>query len=142
MGRLRSLRGWLRSGVGALALLAPLPGLAQEISPALQAEFDTIYQRLLTDPSDRALNRRMIEVALALNDYDAAIGAVERLIFYEPGNPQLQLEAARLYFKIDSHAAARGSRGVVPERGGARWVRRRCRGGGLRRGQYGGHGRG
>jgi hypothetical protein len=95
---------------GAL-LLAFLPAVAAAApaDPAsLRAELDSIYQRLLVDPSDTALNRRMIDVALALEDYDAAIGAVERLIFYDPGNAALQLEAARLYLQIKSYAAASG----------------------------------
>ena len=95
---------------GAL-LLAFFPALAAAEtgdSASLRAELDAIYQRLLIDPSDKALNQRMIEVALALEDYDAAIGAVERLIFYDPGNAALQLEAARLYLQIKSYAAASG----------------------------------
>jgi hypothetical protein len=95
---------------GAL-LLAFFPALAVAATgdpAALRAELDAIYQRLLVDPSDQALNRRMIEVALAVEDYDAAIGAVERLIFYDPGNAALQLEAARLYLQIKSYAAASG----------------------------------
>ena len=88
---------------------SPTWAIAQGASaPALQAELDSIYQKLLVDPSDQALNRRMVEVALSLNDYDAAIGAVERLIFYNPNDADLQLEAARLYVAIDSYAAAAG----------------------------------
>jgi hypothetical protein len=95
---------------GILALLlAPLPALgATGDSVSLKAELDGLYSELLVDPSDRALNRRMIEIALALDDYDAAIGAVERLIFYEPQNADLQIEAARLYMAIKSYAAAAG----------------------------------
>ena len=87
------------------------PGLAQGAvgdSASLQAELDKIYQSLLVDPSDAKLNRRMIDIAVQLQDYDAAIGAVERLIFYDPTNAALQLEAARLYMQIESYAAAAG----------------------------------
>jgi tetratricopeptide (TPR) repeat protein len=100
---------WLSRGVFLLALLAALPATAQQTNRvALQHELDEAYKRLLVDPSDVALNRRMIDLAVALDDYDAAIGAVERLIFYEPGNASLQLEAARYYLAIGSFAAARG----------------------------------
>ncbi|MEQ8700188.1 MAG: hypothetical protein RLT05_26960, partial [Bauldia litoralis] len=90
-------------------MLAAAPSLAQGATgdpAALRAEIDSVYQQLLVDPSDRALNRRMIDIAVQLNDYDAAIGAVERLIFYDPSNAALQLEAARFYMQIDSYAAA------------------------------------
>ncbi len=95
---------------GALVVaLSPALALGATENPApLRAELDAIYQRLLSDPSDRALNRRLIEIAMQLEDYDAAIGAVERLIFYDPDNAELQLEAARLYMQIKSYAAAAG----------------------------------
>ncbi|MCB1502336.1 MAG: hypothetical protein KDK07_21575 [Bauldia sp.] len=92
-----------------LVLLLFAPALAQAADPAaLRAELSSIYQQLLIDPSDRALNRRMIEIAVELKDYDAAIGAVERLIFYDPTNAALQLEAARYYLAIKSYAVASG----------------------------------
>ena len=97
-------------GWGALLFaLAPSLALGAATDPAaLRSELDAVYQRLLVDPSDRALNRRLIDIALQLDDYDAAIGAVERLIFYDPGNAALQLEAARFYMQIESYAAAAG----------------------------------
>jgi tetratricopeptide (TPR) repeat protein len=82
--------------------------LAATDDPVLRAELNAIYQRLLLDPSDRALNRRMIDIAVELGDYDAAIGAVERLIFYDPNDAALQVEAARYYLAIKSYAAASG----------------------------------
>jgi hypothetical protein len=103
-----SVSRFLLWGVVFLAL-SPLPALsAPQSATSLQGELDTIYQRLLADPSDRALNRRLIEIAVQLEDYDAAIGAVERLIFYEPANADLQLQAARFYLQIKSYAAAAG----------------------------------
>lgn len=98
----------LCGGALLLALGPAMSVAATGDAASLRAELDTIYQRLLVDPSDQALNRRMIDIALALEDYDAAIGAVERLIFYDPDNAALQLEAARLYLQIKSYAAAAG----------------------------------
>src|SRR4051794_6684748 len=95
-------------GVFMLALAPSLALSEPKDSNTLRVELDTIYQRLLSDPSDRALNRRLIDIAVGLKDYDAAIGAVERLIFYEPDNASLQLEAARFYLQIKSYAAAAG----------------------------------
>ena len=103
-----SVLRFLLWGVVVLALV-PLPAPSAAQDPAsLQSELDSIYQQLLVDPSDRSLNRRLIEIAVQLNDYDAAIGAVERLIFYEPDNADLQLQAARFYLQIKSYAAAAG----------------------------------
>lgn len=92
-----------------LAALCPALAMAATSDPAtLRAELNAIYARLLVDPTDQALNRRMIDVAVQLEDYDAAIGAVERLIFYDPDNGALQVEAARLYMQIESYAVATG----------------------------------
>lgn len=90
----------------AFSTVPPLGAHLAHASP--QTEIDAVYQRLLADPTDRGLNRRLIELAVQLEDYDAAIGAVERLIFYEPDNAALQLEAAQLYLQIESYAAASG----------------------------------
>ena len=98
----------LLSGVVVLAFVPASAGAAVENAAALRGELTAVYQRLLVNPSDIALNRRMIEIALALEDYDAAIGAVERLIFYAPDDAALQIEAAEYYLKIDSYAAAAG----------------------------------
>lgn len=93
----------------ALAALCPALALAATGDPAaLRAELNAIYARLLADPTDRALNRRMIDLAVQLKDYDAAIGAVERLIFYDPNNAALQVEAAKLYMQVESYAVASG----------------------------------
>ncbi len=103
-----SVSRFLLWGVVFVAFM-PLPALsAPQDSASLQSELDTIYQQLLADPSDRALNWRLVEIAVQLKDYDAAIGAVERLIFYEPDNADLQLEAARFYMQTKSYAAAAG----------------------------------
>jgi len=98
----------LLCGIVLLTFVPAGAGAAVDDAPALRAELTAIYAQLLVDPADIALNRRMIEVALALEDYDAAIGAVERLIFYAPDDPALQLQAAELYLKIKSYAAASG----------------------------------
>lgn len=81
---------------------------AQQSDADAKAELEATFQRLLVKPSDRVLNRRLVDLATRLKDYDTAIGAVERLIFYSPNDGALHLEAARLYFQINSNAAAAG----------------------------------
>ena len=98
----------LLCGIVVLGLVPASAHAAVENAAALRGELTAVYQKLLVNPADVALNRRMIELALALEDYDAAIGAVERLIFYAPEDAALQIEVAEYYLKIDSHAAAAG----------------------------------
>jgi len=103
-GRFRRGLCWT---AGLLFALAPVAADAQA-SGSPKQDLDAIYERLLADPGNVALNRRLVEIAIAAKDYDAAIGAVERLIFYQPNNAALQIEVARLYMQIESRAAARG----------------------------------
>ena len=112
----------LRWGFCVCLLLLPTTTIAAQVSsqsgvaqqrlaaqqPLLRQEFDDLYRRVLSDPSNIALNERLLLFAVELKDYDAAIGAVERLIFYKPDDATLLLQAARLYFTIESYAAARG----------------------------------
>jgi hypothetical protein len=98
----------LLCGIVLLGLVPVSAVAAVENAAALRGELTAIYARLLVNPADIALNRRMIELALALEDYDAAIGAVERLIFYAPDDAALQIEVAEYYLRIESYAAAAG----------------------------------
>lgn len=110
-GPARARRRWLSALAGLLALFLPALALAQappDPNDPRQQEIDAIYEQLLDDPTDADLNRRLAELALELGDVDAAIGAIERLVFLDPENVALQLEVARLYLRIDSYAAARG----------------------------------
>jgi hypothetical protein len=100
-------RRGLRYGALLVALLLPLVATAQQ-AVDLRTQFDLVYARLLKSPADRALNRQLIDLAVALMDYDAAIGGVERLLFFDPNNPLLRLEAATYYYQTGSFAAARG----------------------------------
>ncbi len=106
-GGVMSLRRGLVWALSVVALFCAPPAFAQD-SAGLQREFDALYQQVLFTPSNAALNRRLIDLAVTLQDYDAAIGAVERLIFNDPNNVDLYLEVARLYLKIQSPAAAKG----------------------------------
>ncbi|MBN9022001.1 MAG: hypothetical protein J0H08_07890 [Rhizobiales bacterium] len=99
----------LLCGIVLLTLASAGAEAMADDTAALRGELTAIYQKLLADPANVALNQRMVEIALALEDYDAAIGAVERLIFYAPNDPALQLQAAELYLKIKSYAPRRYS---------------------------------
>lgn len=101
------------------ALWSPTEGLTQGNLATPSGELEETYQLVLRNPSNQALNRRLIQLAIELRDYDTAIGAVERLIFYQPNDPALQLEAARLYLLIKSYAAAAGYLQAVSQFGRA-----------------------
>lgn len=90
----------------ALSLAVPSAGRAQAGSGT--QELDALFQELLRNPADRALNLRFIEAAFEIKDYEAAIGALDRLLFFEPDNPVYLLRIGEAYLALESYAAARG----------------------------------
>src|SRR3954462_7999590 len=100
--------------LGCLALLwglviAAAPAAAQEDRTALQREFETLFRRTLEAPTDLDAAFRYAEVAARLGDYEAAITALERMLFFNPDLPRVRLELGVLYFRLGSLALARPS---------------------------------
>ena len=51
---------------------------------------------------------RFAEQAVARGDYEAAIGALERMLYYNSNLPRVKLELGVLYFKLGSYDLAQG----------------------------------
>jgi tetratricopeptide (TPR) repeat protein len=87
-----------------VAAQAPQAGDQQQ----LRKEFDDLFQRTLVDPTNLDVVFRYAEVATQLGDYEAAITALERTLFFNPDLPRVQLELGVLYFRLGSYQAAQG----------------------------------
>jgi tetratricopeptide (TPR) repeat protein len=116
----RAARPRRRLGASLLPLVVLLagPASAQEArSPAaaaeepdraaLQQQFRELFQALLADPANLDLTFRYAEVAVALGNYEAAITALERMLFVNPDLPRVQLELGAIYFRLRSYGMAR-----------------------------------
>ena len=93
-----------------IAGLGPVPLHAQTVSPddtALRAEADVLFKHLLAKPNDLDAAFRFSEIETKLGDYEAAIGALERMLFYNPNLPRVKLELGLLYFRLRSYEMAR-----------------------------------
>ncbi len=86
----------------ALACTA-LPGLA---APSTRAEQQALYAKTLANPSDYATVYAYVKVSEQLGDYEAAIGALERLLFYSQDLPRVKFEIGSLYFRLGSYHLA------------------------------------
>ncbi|WP_134497388.1 tetratricopeptide repeat protein [Microvirga pakistanensis] len=97
------------SGVAfALAILSFISaGQAQSGVGVQRHDREALFQRILANPADLDANFRFAEMATAAGDYEAAIGALERMIFYNPNLPRVRLELGILYFRLGSYAMAR-----------------------------------
>ena len=86
----------------ALALLLPM-GAA---GAATRAEQEGLLQKCLANPSDYATAFAYVRVSEELGDYEAAIGALERLLFYNPKLARVKYELGALYFQAHSYQLA------------------------------------
>ncbi len=64
-----------------VCLLAAAPSRAQDAT--LQQEI--LFQQTLSDPANIEASFAFARVATANGDYEAAIGALERILFFQPG---------------------------------------------------------
>lgn len=87
------------------ASIAQSPVLAR--NPALRAEYEALFQHSLASPGDLDSSFRFAEAATAVGDFEAAIGALERMLFFNSNLPRVRLELGVLYFRLGSFEMAR-----------------------------------
>ena len=93
-----------RVAVAALAafLIHPTLAIAQDAS-----EQQALFQRMVRQPTNHEITFEYAKVATARGDYEAAIGALERLLFYNPRLTQVKYELGALYFRLGSYEMAK-----------------------------------
>ena len=82
-------------------------GGAYAAEDMLKAQFEAHYAQLLEHPSDRSLNLTYAAEAMQLQDYEAAISPLERILMPEPGNAKIHLQIGILYHLLGSDMIAR-----------------------------------
>jgi Tfp pilus assembly protein PilF len=97
-----------------LATIASWSGAAaQSTAPAVtaatvvQQDYDALFQQMYKNPSNLEVSFKFAEQAVKRGDYEAAIGALERMLFFNPNLPRVKLELGVLYFKLGSFELAR-----------------------------------
>src|SRR5579871_1663950 len=81
---------------------------ARSASAVVADDYDALFKAMYKDPSNLDLSFRFAEQAVARGDFEAAIGALERMLFYNPNLPRVKLELGVLYFKLGSYDLAKG----------------------------------
>ncbi len=89
--------------VAAAFAVGGSPALAQET-----ANREAIYRQMLAQPGDVALAIRYARLSHEAGDIEAAIGALERILFFEPNEPNARLYLGILYGTLGSYDMARG----------------------------------
>jgi hypothetical protein len=93
--------------VFAAALALHLAGTSARAQGGVNPEYEALFRRVLREPANLDLSFRFAEMATRAGDYEAAIGALERMLFYKPDLPRVKLELAILYFRLGSYEMAR-----------------------------------
>lgn len=69
--------------------------------------FGQSFQATIRDPGDLDALLRYAEEAVKVGNFEAAIGALERMLIFNPDLPRVQLELGVLYFRLQSFQAAK-----------------------------------
>lgn len=91
---------------GAFAQTPASPAMTP--AAVVQSDYDALFKQMFQNPSNLEISFKFAEQAAARGDYEAAIGALERMLFFNPDLPRVKLELGVLYFKLGSWDLARG----------------------------------
>ena len=99
-----------RGVIGALAalwlVLAPTMAVADTDNATLEAKKTALFAQMLQDPSNLDVTFAYADVAAQLGDNEGAIGALERMLMFNPNLPRVDVELGVLYFRLGSFEAA------------------------------------
>lgn len=90
-----------------LCLIATYQASANDNKAELRKEFDTTFYKMLDNPADIDVTMKYANLAVKMEDYEAAIPALERILLFNPNLPKVKQELGVLYFKLDSMDMAR-----------------------------------
>jgi hypothetical protein len=101
----RTFSAIARVGLALLALSLASPAHAADAAD--QAAYDAAFDAMQRDPgnSDKAL--AYAEAAIKVGDLEGAIGALERLLIFNPDLPRIRLEVGVLYYRLGSYDLSR-----------------------------------
>jgi hypothetical protein len=89
--------------VCAMILVQMTPSIAQDAG----GEQQRLYQQMVRQPTNYAVTSAFVRVATANGDYEAAIGALERLLYYNPNLAHVKYELGMLYYRLGAYEMAR-----------------------------------
>lgn len=88
-------------------LLSALPAYAAEDKKLIKQEFERAFQQMLQKPDNLDLTMRYAELAIKLEDYEAAIPAFERILMFNPELLKVRLQLGIMYYRLRSFDMAK-----------------------------------
>ncbi|MEM0989845.1 MAG: tetratricopeptide repeat protein [Pseudomonadota bacterium] len=73
---------------------------------SLRAEQSDLFEQMLAAPDDLDLMFEYAQLSIRLQDFEAAISTLERMLIYRQDLPRVRLELGVAYFNLGSYAAA------------------------------------
>lgn len=104
------LKDWARLGAAAVVALAAGAALAQNETTdraALLKKQDALFAQMFDAPDDVDLMFQYALTSIALEDYEAAISTLDRMLIYNPELVRARLELGGSYYRIGSYPIAR-----------------------------------
>lgn len=96
-------RAWRFAALVSAVFLFQAPMARAQDATQQQA----LFQQMMRQPANHDITFEYARVATARGDYEAAIGALERLLYYNPRLTQVKYELGSLYFRLGSYAMAK-----------------------------------
>lgn len=81
-------------------------GLEAAKADVSKAEQDRLFAATFREPANDKLTFEYVRTSIALGDHEAAIGALERLLNYNPRLTRVKFELGMLYFRLGSYETA------------------------------------
>ncbi|MCE3233720.1 MAG: hypothetical protein K0R98_1977 [Rickettsiaceae bacterium] len=70
-------------------------------------EFNQTFNKMLDNPADVDLTMHYANLAVQLENYEAAVPALERILLFNPDLPRVKQQLGVLYFKLNSFEMAK-----------------------------------
>lgn len=106
LDRLRRLLGTAAAASVVTLILAVAPVAAFAASAEDQAAYDSAFDQMQRDPGNSDKAMAYAETAIKVGDFEGAIGALERLLIFNPDLPRIRLEVGVLYYRLGSYDLA------------------------------------
>ena len=87
-------------------ILQPVCASARDQGVVMQ-EFQQAFQVMYAHPGDTDAALKYSALAVELNDYEAAVSPLERLLMMNPKLPEIRLEIGVLYYLMNSFDTAK-----------------------------------
>ena len=96
-----------RPAVAAIIVSALLAAAQPGRASPYGAEYNAAFKAMLQNPTDLDTTFKFAMLARRAGDLEGAVGALERMLIYNPDLPVIHFELARLYARLGSFEAAK-----------------------------------